>query len=138
MRLRYLFILMMLIVLVFCSENSEPITANNKLIRNVIKDSTTNANYQEGKTLFVANCDACHRLHGTDQMFFNNLNERWKEKKTLYDFIRNPQEVIKKDAYAKAMYEEYNHVSMTAFAWMTDKQIELTLHYIAMELSSKK
>lgn len=138
MQLRYLFIWLMLIVLVSCSENSEPITANNKLIRNVIKDSIIQCDHLKGKTLFIANCDVCHRLHATDQIFFNNLNERWKDKKILYDFIRNPEEVIKKDAYAKAMFEQYNHVSMTAFAWMTDKQIELTLNYIDKEVSPKK
>ena len=130
MQLRYLSILIMLIVLVSCSENSEPITANNKLITNVIKDSTVKADYQEGKTLFITNCRACHALQHANPQLLANLDRRWKDKKLLYEFVRNPQAVIAKDAYAKALYNECNKAEMTAFTSMTDKQIELILKYV--------
>ncbi len=53
--------LLVFIGMLSCAENNVPITANNKLITNTIKDSVTKADYQEGKALFVANCDACHK-----------------------------------------------------------------------------
>ena len=117
-----------------CAENNVPITASNKLITNTIKDLVSKAYYKEGKALFVANCNACHKLHDTDQMFFHNLNEKWEDRKLLYEFIRNPQIVIAKNAYAKAMYEECNKTEMTAFPWMTDEQIEMILKYVKEEL----
>jgi hypothetical protein len=58
--------------------------------------------------------------------------------KLVYDFIRNSQAVIAKDAYAKALYEEYNRLVMPAFPLSTDRQIDLLLDYIASTLSHKQ
>lgn len=57
-----IYILVMLIVLVSCSENNEPIIANNKLIRNVIKDSVAEALYQAGRTLIITNYASFHMI----------------------------------------------------------------------------
>ena len=61
------------------------------------------------------------------------VEPRWQSKTLLYKFIRNPQAVIVKDAYAKALFYEYNKVEMTAFLWMTDEQIDLVFKYIKEE-----
>lgn len=139
MQVRYLFILMVLIVLVSCSENSEPITANNKLIRTTIKDSVAEVLYQAGRTLFITNCASCHMIDKSlTGPALQGVEIRWHNRQLLYEFIKNSKAIIAKDAYAKRLFNDYNKVEMTAFPWMTDKQIELILNYINKELSTKK
>jgi mono/diheme cytochrome c family protein len=99
------------------------------------KDSVTIANYGAGKKLFVSNCAVCHPLnkHAEPQKLIG-IEKRWKDKALLYEFIRNSQAVIAKDAYAKSMYEAYNKTAMPSFPNLTDKQIEQMLLYVKVTL----
>lgn len=99
------------------------------------KDSVTITNYITGKKLFASNCAACHAINkrACPQILIG-IEDRWKDKALLYDFIRNSQAVIAKDAYAKSMYEEYNKAAMPSFPNLTDKQIEQMLLYVKVTL----
>jgi mono/diheme cytochrome c family protein len=92
-------------------------------------------NYVAGKKLFASNCETCHSLdkHAAPQMLVG-IEERWKDKALLYEFIRNSQAVIAKDTYAKSLYEEYNKAAMPSFINLTDKQIEQMLLYVNVTL----
>ena len=129
-----LFVLLALLGVFSCTENNKPSQANHTIIAKPVRSSAAEALYQAGRTLFVTDCASCH-------MIKNNLTgpallgveQRWQSKTLLYKFIRNSRAVIAKDAYAKALFYEYNKVEMTAFLWMTDEQIDLVLKYIKEE-----
>ncbi len=80
--------------------------------------------------LFKANCASCHKceqdytgpaLHGA--------GSRWQNKDLLYAFVRNSQEVIAKDAYAKSLFKKWNGTVMTPFNDLTNEQINDILQY---------
>jgi mono/diheme cytochrome c family protein len=97
------------------------------------------ANLQvNGKQLFMANCASCH--HPTRNLtgpHFYNVRARWKDYKLLYAFIRNSQQVIKKDAYAKQLFEQWNKTVMTNFGNLTDVEIKAILDYVDDEAKKK-
>lgn len=134
MQKSYLFILLVLFGVFSCTENNKPSAANHTIIGKPIPDLAAEALYQAGRTLFITNCASCH-------MVKNNLTgpallgveQRWQSKKLLYEFISNPQAVIAKNAYAKALYNDYNKTEMTAFPSLTDVQIDLILKYVKAE-----
>ncbi len=93
-----------------------------------------------GKTLFNANCAACHKLdkkmtgpalrHVEDRL----LNDQGLDKQWLYAWIRNSASVIKSgDAYANKIYSEYNRAAMTAYPSLSDADIENILAYTNQE-----
>ncbi|MFC4233033.1 c-type cytochrome [Parasediminibacterium paludis] len=110
---------------------------NNAISTDTIseKDSAIIINYIAGKKLFESNCSVCHPLnkHVNPQILIG-IEDRWKDKDLLYEFIRNSQAVIAKDAYAKIMYKEYNKTAMPSFPNLTDKQIEQMLLYVKITL----
>ena len=82
-----------------------------------------------GEKLFKDNCSSCHK---PDRDFtgppIQGSLERWPDKKTLFDFIRNPTKVIRTDNYAKKIYDKYMSM-MTAFPNLTDTEIQAILDY---------
>ena len=93
------------------------------------------ANIDEGKALFKANCATCHNKNMNDKMTGPALagyDVRWEgREELLYAWIRNSQAVLDGgDAYANALYKEYNNSQMTAFPNLTDQQIESILGYV--------
>ena len=93
-----------------------------------------------GKTLFNANCAACHKLdkkmtgpalrHVEDRL----LNDQGLDKQWLYAWIRNSASVIKSgDTYANKIYSEYNRAAMTAYPQLSDTDIENILAYTNQE-----
>ncbi len=93
------------------------------------------ANLVEGKALFKANCATCHNKNMKDKLTgpaLGGAEERWEGREALlYEWIRNSQAVIDQgDAYAVALYKEYNNSVMTAFPSLTDAQITNMLAYI--------
>ncbi|MBT8261615.1 MAG: c-type cytochrome [Bacteroidia bacterium] len=83
-----------------------------------------------GKTLFNANCAACHKLYkkGVGPALFG-VGDKY-DKEWLYSWIRNSQELIKSgDAKAIAIYEEYNQSVMTAFPALSDEDIDNIIAY---------
>lgn len=83
-----------------------------------------------GKALFEAQCVSCHKpdVDMTGPALKGALS-RWPDKKTLYEFIRNPTAVIQRDKYAAALYEKWNRTNMLAFPQLTDEEIDAILAY---------
>ncbi|WP_345275930.1 c-type cytochrome [Litoribaculum gwangyangense] len=94
----------------------------------------------KGKSLFNANCAACHQL---DKKMtgpaLRNVEARLAEtegldRAWLYAWIRNSAGVIKSgDAYANKIYNEYGGAAMTAFPQFSDEDIDNILAYTAEE-----
>lgn len=92
----------------------------------------------DGKQLFMANCGSCH--HATRNLTgptFYGVRNRWKNKKLLYAYVRNSTEVIKKDAYAKDLFEKWNKVVMTPFPKLKDADIDAIFNYVDEEATKK-
>ncbi len=94
----------------------------------------------KGKSLFNANCAACHKL---DKKMtgpaLRNIEQRLADEQGLdrdwiYAWIRNSSGVIKSgDAYANKIYEEYSKAAMTAFPQLSDEDLNNILAYTAAE-----
>ena len=93
----------------------------------------------KGKSLFNANCAACHKLGKkmTGPALRNvesRLAEEGLDRAWIYAWIRNSSAVIKSgDAYANKIYNEYNKAAMTAFPQLSDADIDNILAYTAAE-----
>ncbi len=90
------------------------------------------AQAQDGKALFNAKCASCHAI---DKQLvgpaLKGVEDRWDDKKMLYEWVRNSAAVIKKGyPRAVAVYNEYNKVQMTAFPELKDQDIDAILDYI--------
>jgi cytochrome c551/c552 len=85
-----------------------------------------------GQALFFgkAQCASCHKpdVDMTGPALKGALS-RWPDKQTLYDFIRNPTNVIQRDKYALALYEKWNRANMLPFPHLTDAEIDAILSY---------
>ena len=92
----------------------------------------------KGKSLFNANCAACHKL---DKKMtgpaLRNVETRLSEeegldREWLYAWIRNSAGMIKSgDAYANKIYNEYGGAAMTAFPQLSDDDLNNILAYTA-------
>ena len=85
---------------------------------------------KEGEQLFKINCAQCH-MPAKDfaAPALAGVEKRWTNKKLLYDFIRNSQEVIQKDKYAADLFEKWKQAPMIPFPDLTDRDIEAILEY---------
>ncbi len=92
----------------------------------------------KGKSLFNANCAACHKL---DKKMtgpaLRNVEQRLSETEGLdrdwiYAWIKNSSGVIKSgDAYANKIYNEFGGAAMTAFPQFSNADIDNILAYTA-------
>jgi mono/diheme cytochrome c family protein len=94
----------------------------------------------KGKSLFNANCAACHKLDkkmtgpALRHVEARLADEQGLDRVWLYAWIRNSAGVIKSgDAYANKIYNEYGGAAMTAFPQLSDKDIDDILAYTAEE-----
>ncbi len=83
-----------------------------------------------GETLFKANCASCHKPNEkyVGPALLGAAN-RWESKELLYAFVRNSQEVISRNAYAKKLYDEYKQSPMLPYPNLADKDIDDILRY---------
>ncbi|WP_400075088.1 c-type cytochrome [Winogradskyella sp. R77965] len=91
-----------------------------------------------GKSLFNANCAACHKLDKPmTGPALRNVEARLAEEEGLdrtwlNAWIRNSSSLIKSgDAYANKIYNEWNQTAMNAFPQLEDQQISDILAYTA-------
>ncbi|MCF7567469.1 c-type cytochrome [Sabulilitoribacter arenilitoris] len=94
----------------------------------------------KGKSLFNANCAACHTL---DKKMtgpaLRNVEKRLADdegldREWLYAWIKNSAGMIKAgDAYANKIYNEYGGAAMTAFPQLSNEDIDNILAYTAEE-----
>lgn len=97
----------------------------------------------KGKSLFNANCAACHKLdkkitgpalRNVEQRLADDhgLDREW-----LAAWIRNSAGMVKSgDSYANKIYDEYNGTAMTAFPQLSDQDISDILAYTAEEVKA--
>jgi cytochrome c2 len=134
MQMKYLFVFIFVTVLISCAENKQPAVSNNTKNVDIVND----VKYEDGRSLFITNCSSCHSLqYELTGPALGNVQDRWENKNLLYEYIKNSKLVIAKDAYATALFNKYNKVEMTQFAWMTNKQIEQVLYYISVAGNKK-
>ncbi len=90
------------------------------------------ANAQDGKALFSANCASCHAVHKKlTGPALTGVEDRWPNKDNLHAWIRNSAAFLKTgDAYANALYNEYNKTAMNAFPNLKNEEIDAILAYI--------
>lgn len=88
----------------------------------------------KGKELFEGNCTACHAVHKVKVgPALKDIKKR-RDIAWIKKFVRNSQNVIKSgDAYAVALYNQYNKTEMTAFPSFKDDEIESIVAYITDE-----
>mgnify|MGYP001586266369 CR=1 FL=1 len=94
----------------------------------------------KGKSLFNANCAACHQLDkkmtGPALRYVETRlsEDEGLDRDWLNAWIRNSAAVIKSgDAYANKIYAEYNGAAMTAFPQLSDEDISNILAYTAQD-----
>ena len=89
----------------------------------------------KGKALFQQNCASCHNVHKKlTGPALAGVEERWVDKKLLHQWIHNSSEVLASgDAYANALFNEYNKVPMTHFPALSDGDIDDILTFISTE-----
>jgi len=118
-----------LIAAIACNTNNN--TATKTETKNLPVDSSYISAVEEGKALFLTHCSTCHAVNNDlTGPALAGVESRWKQKELLYAFIKNSEQVIASDAYAKDVYNRWNKVNMTAFTWMKDQQIANILLYI--------
>jgi len=98
----------------------------------------TDGNPVNGKSLFNQNCAACHALNRkmTGPALANVesrlAEEEGLDREWLYQWIKNsPGMIASGDAYANAIYNEYNQAAMTAFPTLSNTDIDDILAYTA-------
>ena len=84
----------------------------------------------KGKSLFNANCAACHKLNkNLIGPKLAGVTDKY-EKDWLYTWIKNSSAMIKSgDERAVAIWEEYNKLAMNAFPQLSNEDIDNILAY---------
>ncbi|MGB0255116.1 MAG: c-type cytochrome [Flavobacteriaceae bacterium] len=85
---------------------------------------------QKGKSLFNANCAACHKLNKRAVgPALAGVSAKY-DKEWLYSWIKNSTAMVKAgDAQAVAIFEEYNGSVMTSFPQLSNEDIDNILAY---------
>ncbi len=85
---------------------------------------------QKGKSLFNANCAACHKLNKRAVgPALAGVSAKY-DKEWLYSWIKNSTAMVKDgDAQAVAIFEEYNGSVMTSFPQLSNEDIANILAY---------
>lgn len=113
-----IYLIVILLCFIACNSNS---SSGIKIENNQQQES--------GEVLFTKNCSQCHRpqepLIGPA---LKDVRKRWENPDLLYEFVRNSQEVIVKDTYARELYEKWNRGYMQPFD-LSNQQIILILDY---------
>ena len=84
----------------------------------------------KGKSLFNANCAACHKLNkNLIGPALAGVSEKY-EREWLYSWIKNSSAMIKSgDERAVAIWEEWNKAAMNAFPQLSNEDIDNILAY---------
>lgn len=94
------------------------------------KETVNAASAEVGETLFRANCANCHKpAEEYIGPALKGVKSRWPNKELLYDFVRNSQEVISRNGYAKQLFEKYNQSPMLPFPQLKNEEINAILDY---------
>ena len=84
----------------------------------------------DGEKLFKINCSQCHKpAEDFTAPSLAGVEKRWKSKALLYDFIKNSEDVIQRNAYAMALYKKWNQAYMQPFSNLSNADIDAILKY---------
>ena len=90
---------------------------------------------QDGEKLFKQNCASCHRVDGKALTgpglagVYDRVPQPADE--WLLKWVKNSNAVIKSgDAYAVALFNEYNKTAMTNFEFLSDEEVVAILDYV--------
>lgn len=118
---KFVCLIVTLILLMGCDQNNSD-TQNTTPV-----DDTT---LPSGEQLFKINCAQCHRpAEDFTGPALKNVTTRWKDKTRLYEFIKNPQEVIARDSYAKDLFAKWKQAYMQPFPNLSIDEIDRILNY---------
>ncbi|MEO5942193.1 MAG: cytochrome c [Ferruginibacter sp.] len=88
------------------------------------------SNTLHGEQLFKINCSQCHQpTQDFTGPALKGATDRWKDKALLYEYVKNSQTVIAKDAYAKALFTKWNDMVMQPFPHLSNDDIDAILEY---------
>lgn len=106
------------------------VACNSKKNANHVPAVITSTAKIDGEQLFKINCGQCHRPT-TDftAPALAGVEGRWKNKELLYEFIRNSEDVIAKDAYAMNLYKKWNQAYMQPFTQLSKEEVDAILAY---------
>lgn len=92
----------------------------------------TQANAQDGKALFQANCASCHNpLKDATGPALKGMDERVPSKEWLYKWVHNSASVIASgDKYANELYNKWNKTAMTSFPNLTEADIDAIVVFV--------
>ena len=129
--LRIVFVLSALLLMAGCNEAPQERKFDAPEVETVTESVS-------GEMLFKRNCAQCH-LPNKDFMgpALAGVEARWKSKELLYKFIRNSEEVIKTDAYAKELFIKWKELPMLPYPQLTDEEIDAILVYSNQPVVSK-
>ena len=86
----------------------------------------------DGKILYQQHCASCHAIFkDLAGPALAGVNERWPDKKKLYQFIRNPFPLLNSDPYLKNLKKKYGIVR-PAFPNLTNDELDAIFRYIEM------
>src|SRR5690606_36312011 len=111
-----------IVVMVACTSKKQS-PANSKL-------SPEQQIIEEGEHLFKINCIQCHMpAKDVAAPALAGVEQRWKDKDLLYEFVKNSQAVIKKDAYAEALFKKWKQAPMLPFPQLSNADIDAIFAY---------
>ena len=102
-----------------------------------MQTSFSQANLDEGKALFKANCGSCHASDMASDLTgpaLGGVQERWEgREEQLYSWIQNSGAYLAQnpdDKYVQELYVKWKKTAMTAFPALTKPQMDNILAYI--------
>ncbi len=124
---------------IFEGEIKEDNTIN--WINPVQPDTTSPTQLLQGaKALFDAKCGSCHHIFfdGTGPALYG-MEQRgpWRNRKNIYDFIRNPGGFMSRDSYTQNLKAKFGSM-MTGFPDLDDKSIDAILFYFNSQVPASK
>ena len=86
---------------------------------------------QDGEALFKAKCASCHKV---DKPFTGPALKGWKDRVPgdgwIYKWVANSTAVRETDAYAKALFAQWNKVPMTNFPELKKEEVDAIMKYV--------
>lgn len=130
--MRKLIFILLIIFSVSCEEKEKKFVCGTceEQMRNL--DTVKESKNLTGKALFKANCASCHHASQVKSVGpgLKGALDRIPGGDWKYHFIRNADSVIKSgDAYANAIFIEYNKTQQQRFPNLTNNQIDSILDY---------
>lgn len=103
------------------------------------KNSASTTESPNGEQLFKINCSQCHMANkdfvGPSLV---GVESRWKDRQLLYAYVKNSQDVIQRDEYAKNLFLKFKQVPMLPFPNLTETEVDAIFKYCnEMEAASK-